>query len=214
MRDATPEEALAELRKAVNDKDLDDVKEAVKMYVKAMPDTTYPELEKLLRDETIGLFLIGIEKEHLLSTLTNMDFQGNLDKKFTVTYRFSKLPPRPRERTLWPASDDENMTRLADGGEIVARGIPKCTNCDEMGHSARDCSQERQENLERPEVKCINCDELGHRMRDCAYLPAGHQFLARANPVNRQGEEEESVRVPQLQPGGSQFQRLYRASFS
>jgi len=169
VRGVTPDEALEEIRKAVADRDLDDVKEAVKMYVKAMPETTYPELEKLFRDQDIGVFLIGIEKEHILSTLTNMNLQGDLDKKFTVTYRFSKLPPRPRDRAIWPADDAENVARLEDGGEVVPRLIPKCRNCDELGHIAKHCPQDKRESV-GPEVKCINCDSVGHRMRDCAYL--------------------------------------------
>ncbi|OAA58940.1 zinc knuckle transcription factor [Niveomyces insectorum RCEF 264] len=161
----SPEQALGLIRKAVEETDLDDVKAAVQMYVKACPEATYMDLEKLFRAENIKLFLIGIEKTDLSTTLTNMDFQGNLDKKFTVTYRFQNRPSRPREKAIWPANDEENMRRLADGGEPVPRGIPLCTNCKELGHISRNCPVER-ETPEKPTVTCYNCGEEGHRVRD------------------------------------------------
>ncbi len=93
--DVTSDEALNLIREAVAERDAHDAKAAVQMYVKNCPDITYPELEKLFRSSDIGLYLIGVEKEHIIATLTNMDLQGNLDKTFTVTYRFSKVAPRP-----------------------------------------------------------------------------------------------------------------------
>jgi len=37
----------------------------------------------------------------------------------------------------------------------------------ELGHTARGCHEEASENPDKVEVKCVNCDELGHRARDC-----------------------------------------------
>jgi hypothetical protein len=54
-----------------------------------------------------------------------------------------------------------------DAGEPVDRGIPKCSNCDQLGHISKSCPEEKQENADRAEVKCFNCDEVGHRVRDC-----------------------------------------------
>lgn len=137
------------------------------MYVKSLPETTYMDLEDGFRAQNMGLYLIGIERPHLAPTLTNMDLQGHLDKKYTVTYRFSDKPPRPRERDVWPASPEENKERLADAGEVVDRGIPKCSNCEELGHTSKNCTEEKRDNMDKAVVKCYNCDEEGHRVRDC-----------------------------------------------
>jgi hypothetical protein len=104
------------------------IEQAAAKYVKAVPDTTYVQLETAFRGQGIGIYLIAYEKE-LAATYTNMDFQGNLDKKHTVTWRFSDKPARPREADIWPSSPQENMERLADAGEAVDRGLTKCTNC-------------------------------------------------------------------------------------
>ncbi|EFW99399.1 zinc knuckle transcription factor [Grosmannia clavigera kw1407] len=165
--DHSPEEALEYLIQAIGEKDLGDVKIAVQMYVKALPKTTYVGLEKLLRAKNIPLFLIGVEKIDMASTFTNMDFQGNLDKQFSVTYRFQSRPSRPREKNIWPTSAEENLARLANGGEPVPRGIPLCSNCKELGHISRNCPIEKQEILDKATVTCYNCGETGHRVRDC-----------------------------------------------
>lgn len=69
-----------------------------------------------------------MEKE-LAITYTNMDFQGNLDKKYTVTWRWSNKTQRPKEADYFPTSPEENMERLEDAGEPIDRGVPKCGNC-------------------------------------------------------------------------------------
>ena len=167
IRDVSPDEAIKLMKEAVQDRDVDDAKEAVQMYVKITPETTYTDLEKLFREFNIGIYLIGIEKEHKLPSFTNMDLQGNLEKKYTVTYRFSPSCPRPRERELWPADGDENLNRLADAGEITERLLSKCSNCSELGHTSKFCKEDKQENSDRPTVWCFNCDTEGHRVRDC-----------------------------------------------
>lgn len=140
------------------------------IYVKSAPETTYPELERAFRAQDVPLWLIAIEKPGLAATLTNMDLQGNLGKKYTVTYRFQWNPPRPRDRELWPANVDENIERLQDAGEVVERGVPMCRNCGELGHIAKSCPQEKFEK-DRVEIRCYNCDEIGHRVRDCKTRP-------------------------------------------
>jgi hypothetical protein len=167
--DLTVEAAWGNIAKAVENREIDEVKEAIQVYVKAIPDTTYVQLEEAFRTQDLKLWLIAIEKTHLATTLTNMDLQGNLEKKYTVTYRFDPKPPRPRERAVWPSSPEENLTRLQDAGEVVERGIPKCRNCDEMGHISKNCPQEKQEKTITT-VKCYNCDGEGHRVRDCECL--------------------------------------------
>lgn len=166
------EEAWDLIKRAVKERDIDDVKEAVQIYVKSAPETTYRELESAFRAQDIPLWLIAIEKECLSVTLTNMDLQGHLHKKYTVTYRFQWNPPRPRERPLWPKDVDENLERLKDAGEVVDGGLPKCSNCKEVGHISKSCTQEKMESDTIREVKCYNCEQVGHRVRDCKLLTA------------------------------------------
>jgi hypothetical protein len=92
-----------------------------------------------------------------------MDLQGNLGKKYTVTWRLSDKPLRPKEKDSWPTTPEENLERLEDAGVPVDRGIPKCSNCDELGHIFKHCPQEKQENADKAVVKCYNCDQIGHR---------------------------------------------------
>lgn len=195
------------IRAAAVEKDLDDVKAAFLMYVKACPDVTYVEMEQMFRNENIGVYLIGVERTDLSVTLTNMDLQGNLDRKYTITFRFQDKPSRPREKTIWPANTEENLTRLAEGGEPVARGIPLCMNCRELGHTSRICPTERIENTEQAAVACHNCGSEGHRLRDCktqfpfSLLPLPHHSITRqalTDTFSRQGSPRRQVRVPQL----------------
>jgi hypothetical protein len=163
------EEAWEGVKKAINEGDMDDVQEALKIYLKAVPDTTYVQLEQAFRSQNMDVYIIGLERE-LALTYSNMDLQGNLDKKYTVTFRNSPGPKRPKERDGWPASAEENFERLADAGIPVDRGVPKCSNCEELGHIAKSCPAEKREPTDKVEVKCYNCDELGHRVRDCKFL--------------------------------------------
>lgn len=149
--------------------DLEDVKIAMESYVKAHPDTTYVQLEQSFRNQGLGIHLIALEKE-LTMTYTNMDLQGNLDRKYSVNWRWSAKALRPKEKDAWPATPEENIQRLADAGEPVDRGIPKCGNCEQLGHIRTKCPEEKLE-PERAIVKCFNCDEVGHRVRDCKCHP-------------------------------------------
>ena len=132
MADVMPEVAWCELEKAVADKDLDDIKEALAKYVKAVPDMTYVALEKAFRTQDLGVYVIALERE-LSQTYTNMDLQGNLDRTYTISYRLSPKPKRPKEAEGWPTSPEENMERLNDAGEPVDRGVPLCGNCGQLG---------------------------------------------------------------------------------
>lgn len=161
------EVAWENIRKAAADKDMFDVKLAVQQYINACPDLTYVKLEAAFRSQEIGVFLIALEKPNMLTTMTNMDLQGNLDKKYTVNYRFSEKPNKPRERESWPSPED-NIVRLGDAGETVQRGLVKCNNCNELGHIKKNCPQDAVE-VERVVVTCFNCEQTGHRVRDCQY---------------------------------------------
>ncbi|KAI0394107.1 hypothetical protein F5Y17DRAFT_274732 [Xylariaceae sp. FL0594] len=158
--------AWAKIEEAVKDRDMDDVKEAIQQYVKACPGLTYLDLEKGLRNCDIGLFLIAMEAPNMVSTLTLMDLQGNLGKKYKVYYRFESKPLRPAERPFWPNDDEENLARLPDAGEPVDSGLSKCSNCNGLGHIAKNCPEEKRE-VDRVTITCFNCGQLGHRTRDC-----------------------------------------------
>lgn len=168
--DKPAEEAWKDLENAINERDLDEVKEKLDIYIKAKPDTTFVDLEKALRKDGFKLYLIPLIKASLSITLTNMDLQGNLGKKYTVSYRFSDKPKRPTEKEGWPKDHDEVLERLADAGDVVPIGQPKCSNCGEIGHTQRGCPQEKMEMTDRPAIKCYNCDQEGHRVRDCESL--------------------------------------------
>ena len=168
-----PEVGWEELKAAAAEGDLDDIKEAIGKYVKAVPDTTYIQLESAFRVQEVPVHVIALERE-LALTYTNMDLQGNLDKKYTVSYRLSDKPKRPKEKEGWPETPEENLERLKDAGEPVDRGIPKCGNCEQLGHTSRSCPEEKQEPTDRATVKCFNCDEVGHRVRDCESLSRWH----------------------------------------
>jgi hypothetical protein len=170
------EEAWQKVTSSIAEGDMDDVQDALKIYIKAVPDTTYVQLERAFRSQDLNVWIIGLERE-LAATYTNMDLQGNLDKKYTVTFRNSPTPKRPKERDGWPASAEENLERLADAGVPVDRGIPKCGNCDELGHVAKNCPEEKREPTDKVEVKCYNCDGVGHRVRDCK------SFVSASDPV-------------------------------
>ena len=159
---------------------MDDVKEAIEMYLKAVPDTTYPLLENAFRTQDVPVWVIALERPELAVTMTNMDLQGNLDRKYTISYRFSDKPTRPREREGWP-SKEENLTRLENAGIPVPRGLPKCNNCSKLGHTSKRCPEERAERVDREEIKCIYCDQIGHRARDCRDKPEAREPRACRN---------------------------------
>jgi hypothetical protein len=175
--DVEADVAWEQIRKAAADRDLDDILEAADRYFKAAPDATYPQIEQGFRAQGFGVYLICMEKE-LTSTYTNMDLQGNLDKKYTVTWRLSDKPSRPSEKENWPESPEENLSRLEDAGKAVDRGVPKCSNCEQLGHSFKACPEDKQENLDKAVVSCFNCSEVGHRMRDCP-VPRVDKFACR-----------------------------------
>ncbi|KAB8290749.1 hypothetical protein EYC80_008386 [Monilinia laxa] len=176
VEDVQAEVAWANLIKQSEEGDFDDMKDEAMKYIKASPDATYPQLEKAFRSQNIPIYLIAMEKE-LSQTFTNMDLQGNLDRKYTVSWRKSSKHNRPKEKENWPATPEENLERLADAGQPVDRGIPLCSRCNELGHISKHCSEEPSER-ERVQVQCYNCNEIGHRVRDCP-IPREDRFACR-----------------------------------
>ncbi|KAI2638885.1 hypothetical protein GGS26DRAFT_361467 [Hypomontagnella submonticulosa] len=162
------EVAWEKIKDGAKTKDFDLVKEGIQEYLKAAPDVTYANLECAFRAQDINLYLIALENPALLATHTHMDLQGNLDKKYRVHFRWNDKPLRPKEKDLWPQSAKENLQRLEDAGETVERGLPRCSNCGEVGHTARKCSREKVEK-QHVVIMCYNCQEEGHRIRDCKF---------------------------------------------
>ncbi|PGH15290.1 hypothetical protein AJ79_02455 [Helicocarpus griseus UAMH5409] len=163
--DKLPEEAWAILKKASDEKDLEDFREGIKIYSKAVPLATFDEIEKKMRAENFKVHLIALEKE-ITECHSLVNLQGKLNCKYVVGYYFSEKPHRPSLQERWPASPEENLERLANAGIPLDRQIPKCSNCGQMGHGSRGCPEERSV-IEKVEVKCVNCNGVGHRARDC-----------------------------------------------
>jgi hypothetical protein len=155
-----PDVAWAELQQAVKDSDLDDIKEALSKYVKAVPNMTYVALEQAFRNQDLGVYVIALERE-LSQTYTNMDLQGNLDRKYTVSYRFSQKPKRPKEAEGWPASAEENLKRLNDAGEPIDRGVSLCGNCEQLGKNINRQVSERELSRDRSYCQVLPGGETG-----------------------------------------------------
>ncbi|KAK6602744.1 zinc knuckle [Botrytis cinerea] len=176
VEDVAAEVAWENLIKQSQEGDFDDMKYEVMKYIKASPDATYVQLENAFRTQNIPIYLIAMEKE-LTQTYTNMDLQGNLDRKYSVSWRKSSKHSRPKEKESWPGTPEENLERLADAGEPVDRGVPLCSRCNELGHTVKHCTEERVDG-ERVQVQCFNCGEIGHRVRDCP-IPREDKFACR-----------------------------------
>ncbi|GAB0135372.1 hypothetical protein EsDP_00003712 [Epichloe bromicola] len=176
VADVSPDDALAKIKIAASERDVDDVKEGVQEYVKAVGgDVNYHQLQTMFINEGVDLWLIASERQ-LVNVFTNMDLQGNTGKKYSISYRFSEKPERPREIESWPKSREEILNRLEDAGEIVDSGQRRChncgleprvdksacRNCGKSGHRASDC--EEPPNMDN--VECRKCVE-GHFAKDC-----------------------------------------------
>ncbi|KAJ9499550.1 hypothetical protein H2202_005133 [Exophiala xenobiotica] len=158
-------EAWDLLKTASDERDITDFKEGILVLSKAAPDYTYPRLEKEFRKRGYSIYLIAMEKDHG-DTWTNVNLQGETGKKYAVSYFLSDKPQRPTLLDKWPPSAEENLTRLADAGTPLDRGVDKCSNCEEVGHNRKSCPQEPIER-EKTKVLCHLCGEEGHRVRDC-----------------------------------------------
>ncbi|KAK4945981.1 hypothetical protein LTR10_014783 [Elasticomyces elasticus] len=165
VAEKSEDEAWALLKEASDERDITDFKEAVQILSKTAPDYTYPRLEKEFRKRGYNVYLIAMEKDHG-ETWTNVNLQGEVGKKYAVSYFLSDKPQRPTLIEKWPASAEDNLTRLSDAGVPLDRGVDKCNNCGNIGHKSKACTEEKMEK-EQVKVQCHLCGEDGHRVRDC-----------------------------------------------
>ncbi|KIY02853.1 uncharacterized protein Z520_01318 [Fonsecaea multimorphosa CBS 102226] len=165
VADKSEDEAWELLKQASDERDIGDFKEALQILSKAAPEYTYPMLEKEFRKRGFSIYLIAMEKDHG-DTWTNVNLQGDTGKKYAISYFTSDKPQRPTLVDKWPASPEENLTRLADAGIPLDRGVDKCSNCGKIGHTTKRCPDERVASVQ-PTVTCYLCGEEGHRVRDC-----------------------------------------------
>lgn len=166
VKEADPADAWERLMTASANKDLDDFRIAIQEYTKATPEATFSDLETGLREADGKIYLVAIEQA-IADTHTIIDLQGKIDQKYVVSYQFEIKPRRLKFAAGWPSSEEENMERLNEAGWIRDRGIPKCNNCDELGHTRKYCTQESVEREKTDEIFCNNCKQPGHRLRDC-----------------------------------------------
>ncbi|KAL8657231.1 MAG: hypothetical protein Q9226_002126 [Calogaya cf. arnoldii] len=179
-------------KEAVETRELDEFREAIQVYQKAVKEVSYEQLERSFRTNELGIYIIAMEPRdgEILDTHTLVDLSGKKDCKYKVGYHFKKTPKNTKMADMWPSSEEENLVRLQDAGVPYERGIPKCLRCKgesgflpkalseqmltirshlEMGHTSKACTQEEQE-IEKPSVKCVICEEDGHRARDCTQV--------------------------------------------
>lgn len=131
------------------------------------------------------------EKDHG-DTWTNVNLQGEIEKKYAVSYFLSDKPQRPTLVPKWPQDAEDNFARLADAGIPLDRGVDKCNNCGKIGHKSRACTEEKAPS-EQPKIFCHLCNEEGHRVRDCTQE---RQKGGRACKVCESEEHLAKVRTP------------------
>ncbi|KAI4264349.1 MAG: hypothetical protein L6R42_000534 [Xanthoria sp. 1 TBL-2021] len=158
-------------KEAVETRELDDFREAIQVYQKAVKEVSYEQLERSFRTNDLGIYIIAVEPREgeILDTHTLVDLSGKKDCKYKVGYFLKKTPRSGKLADVWPSSEEENLIRLKDAGAPYERGIPKCLRCKEMGHTSKACTQEENE-IAKASVKCVICEEDGHRARDCTQV--------------------------------------------
>lgn len=127
--DLTDEEAWTRLVDACKTKDLDSFRLCLKAYARSIgSEFSLPEIERSLREDKLPIYLIA-KKQEVAKNQTIIDLVGNLDRQYVLTFQLSDKPKRKRMAAGWPASPEENMTRLTSAGFVQDRGIPLCSRC-------------------------------------------------------------------------------------
>ncbi|KAF3940617.1 hypothetical protein ABW19_dt0209943 [Dactylella cylindrospora] len=165
------EAAWNALKKANDEKDLDAFKDAFFDYVRVLPSSTFGDLQDAFSSEGFSYSLVAIQKD-ITNTQTIVDLQGNMGKKYVVTFQTSLQGRRKvfasHAAGRFPEDKEDNKKRLEDAGFIQESYVMFCMICNERGHTSKGCTQERPpRDTEAPKVQCVNCGEEGHRSRDC-----------------------------------------------
>ncbi|EME77079.1 uncharacterized protein MYCFIDRAFT_180412 [Pseudocercospora fijiensis CIRAD86] len=95
--------------------------------------------------EKHGIAGIIAKEQTIADTHTIINLQGKSGMKYVVSYQFSDKPKRAKFSAGWPASQEDNRTRLAEAGVVMDGLVLKCGNCKELGHASKNCEQEKQE---------------------------------------------------------------------
>ncbi|KAF9318172.1 hypothetical protein BG003_011732 [Podila horticola] len=163
------EETWPPFKEADESRDLDDVKEALGVLCSSFRGGSWQDMEKKLREEKCNTYLAALDHTVLFGyTLVNL--RNEPEQLYRVIPSFIKPGTAKSGRmSIGQASSyEENFGRLAEGGIVRPSGIPKCHNCKQDGHMAKECPEERRP-PERSEYfgKCYNCSSEEHRTRHC-----------------------------------------------
>jgi hypothetical protein len=153
---------------ASDEKDLDAFRTCLRSYARAIDgEFNVSDVENALRESDLPIYLIAIQQE-VAPNMTIVDLIGNPDREFVLTIQLSAKPRRAKLAQGWPADAAENLERLKSAGFVQDRGVPICSNCNELGHVRKHCKQEMIEyEKTAPVITCVYCQEEGHRARDC-----------------------------------------------
>ncbi|KAK5112715.1 hypothetical protein LTR62_003813 [Meristemomyces frigidus] len=165
IEDLSADDAWLKLQVADEEKDVTDIKAYMLSYAKAYPQITFEELEATFRDKNMHTYLIA-RKQEVASNHTIVNLQGVGDQEFVVSVQFTNKPRRAKFAEGWPESPEDNLHRLSKAGLPMDRYEQKCHNCNELGHTARSCSEEKNERQALGN-ECAVCNGSGHRARDC-----------------------------------------------
>lgn len=204
----SPEQAWQLIRMADFERDVYDLKESCLMYIKGLPNVSFLEIHQALQNLDNGACLVALETE-APEMYTFMDAQGNLGKTYQVTFRFSLSADRDLDKSMYPKSAQENLERLKDAGIMVSRLMEKCSNCGELGHSKKHCSEAKGEH-ERAKVSCVNCLKDGHRSRDCKDFHSTWN-ICQSNHIHRYGGTQGLFCMQELWKVRSYKQGMHRA---
>jgi hypothetical protein len=111
--DMTEGECWNLIKKASDEVDMDDFKDALKALQKSCPELTYPALEKQLRARNHRFYIIALDKD-IGGAYTNVNLQGEINKKYAVSFFKSAKPPRPLMVAKWP-KDPEDVSQCFQG---------------------------------------------------------------------------------------------------
>lgn len=124
-------------------------------------------MENALRESGLSLYLIALKQE-VAPNMIIIDPLGKPDQEFVLSIQTAARPRRAKMAQGWPTDAADNLERLKSAGFVMDRGVPICSNCGELGHIKKHCSQEAVEfEKKTPLIVCVYCQEEGHRARDC-----------------------------------------------